>query len=57
MDYSIHQQVYIPGASEATKKQQSYVPKQENRGKLEENAARLEKSVSGMLKRFEKKFG
>jgi hypothetical protein len=26
-------------------------------GKLEENAGRLERGVSGMLKKFEKKFG
>jgi hypothetical protein len=29
----------------------------EPRGKLEENAGRLERGVTGMLKKFEKKFG
>ncbi|KAL1879957.1 hypothetical protein VTK73DRAFT_6537 [Phialemonium thermophilum] len=53
MDYSIHQQVYRPTETETAK----YRPKQEVRGKFEENAGRLERGVTGMLKKFEKKFG
>lgn len=52
--YAIHQMAYRPTENEATSK---YVPKKEVRGRLEENAGRLEKGVTGMLKRFEKKFG
>lgn len=52
-DYSIHQQVYRPSSSET----HQFQPKQEARGKLEENAGRLERGVTGMLKKFEKKFG
>ncbi|AEO70540.1 uncharacterized protein THITE_122669 [Thermothielavioides terrestris NRRL 8126] len=48
-EYAVHQQFYIP--------ESQYKPKQEVRGKLEENAARLERGVTGMLKKFEKKFG
>lgn len=58
MDYSIHQQVYVPTAAETGAKPAApYAPKQEGRGKLEENAARFERGVSGMFKKFEKKFG
>lgn len=59
MDYSIHQQVYRPTESESAggHKPHAYVPKQEPKGKVEENVGRLEKGVSGMLKKFEKKFG
>lgn len=53
-EYSIHQQAYRPMEGEHVAK---YAPKKEVRGRLEENAGRLEKGVSGMLKRFEKKFG
>ncbi|KAL2199399.1 hypothetical protein P885DRAFT_75817 [Corynascus similis CBS 632.67] len=48
-EYSVHQQFYIP--------ENQYQPKQDTRGKLEENAGRLERGVTGMLKKFEKKFG
>lgn len=41
-EYSIHQQFYVP---------------EKPRGKLEERAGKLEKGVTGMLKKFEKKFG
>lgn len=47
--YAVHQQFYVP--------EDQYKPKQEVKGKLEEGAGRLEKGVTGMLKRFEKKFG
>ncbi|RCI11964.1 hypothetical protein L249_4621 [Ophiocordyceps polyrhachis-furcata BCC 54312] len=53
-DYSIHAQLYQPTASEMHYIQQ---PKKESKGKLEEHAGRLERGVSGMLKKFEKKFG
>lgn len=53
-EYSIHQMAYRPTETEQALK---YAPKKEVRGRLEENAGRLEKGVTGMLKRFEKKFG
>ncbi|PHH92477.1 hypothetical protein CDD83_7225 [Cordyceps sp. RAO-2017] len=57
-DYSIHQQVYRPTEVElGPNSPQPYQPKQEPRGRLEENAGRLERGVTGMLKKFEKKFG
>ncbi len=52
-EYSVHQQLYRPTEGEATAK---YKDKKEPRGKLEENAGRLERGVTGMLKKFEKKF-
>lgn len=48
-DHSIHQQYFIP--------KDKYKPKQETKGKFEQGAGRLEKGVSGLLKRVEKKFG
>ncbi|KID99109.1 RNA recognition motif-containing protein, partial [Metarhizium majus ARSEF 297] len=57
-DYSIHQQLYRPTEVEfGMNKPHQYQPKTETRGRLEENAGRLERGVSGMLKKFEKKFG
>ncbi|KJZ77558.1 hypothetical protein HIM_03282 [Hirsutella minnesotensis 3608] len=56
-DYSIHQQVYRPTEVEGGQTPHQYQPKQEPKGKLEENAGRLERGVTGMLKKFEKKFG
>ncbi|KAM4058032.1 hypothetical protein HRG_011013 [Hirsutella rhossiliensis] len=56
-DYSIHQQVYRPSEADSGPTPHQYQPKQEPRGKLEENAGRLERGVTGMLKKFEKKFG
>lgn len=57
-DYSIHQQLYRPTEVEfGTNKPHQYQPKADPRGRLEENAGRLERGVSGMLKKFEKKFG
>lgn len=53
-EYSVHQVAYRPTENEQAVK---YQPKKEVRGRLEENAGRLEKGVTGMLKRFEKKFG
>ncbi|CAK7563267.1 MAG: hypothetical protein SEPTF4163_001131 [Sporothrix epigloea] len=52
-DYSIHQQLYRPTHGELV----SHAPKKEPRGRLEESAGRLEKGVTGMLKKFEKRFG
>ncbi|CAK7199059.1 hypothetical protein SEUCBS139899_001727 [Sporothrix eucalyptigena] len=52
-DFSIHQQLYRPTHGEAV----SHGPKKEPRGRLEEQAGRLEKGVTGMLKKFEKRFG
>lgn len=52
--YGIHRQAYRPTEGEAAVK---YTPKKEVRGRLEENAGRVERGVTGMLKRFEKKFG
>ncbi|KAK3362541.1 hypothetical protein B0T25DRAFT_8303 [Lasiosphaeria hispida] len=48
-DFSVHQQFYVP--------ESQYKPKQEPRGKFEERAGKLEKGVTGLLKRVEKKFG
>ncbi|TPX19079.1 uncharacterized protein E0L32_011240 [Thyridium curvatum] len=52
--YSVHQQHWQPTEGEHAVK---YKPKTEPRGRLEENAGRLERGVSGMFKKFEKKFG
>jgi len=52
--YGIHSQHYTPGEGEGPNK---YKPKVEPRGKLEENAGRLERGLTGAFKRFEKKFG
>ncbi|KAK2606381.1 hypothetical protein QQS21_003200 [Conoideocrella luteorostrata] len=57
-DYSIHQQWYRPTEAESgVSKFHQHQPKTETRGRLEENAGRLERGVSGMFKKFEKKFG
>ncbi|KAK4129184.1 hypothetical protein N657DRAFT_639753 [Parathielavia appendiculata] len=47
--YAVHQQFYVP--------ESQYKPKQETKGKLEEGAGKLERGVTGLLKRVEKKFG
>jgi hypothetical protein len=53
-DYSIHQQLYRPTEGEhATKHRPAKAP----RGRLEDNAQKLEKVATGVLKKFEKKFG
>ncbi|KAK8149243.1 hypothetical protein G3M48_007773 [Beauveria asiatica] len=57
LDYSLHQQVYRPTEVEMTAKMQPYQPKKETKSKLEQKAGKLENGVTGMLKRFEKKFG
>lgn len=67
-DYSIHQQVYRPTEVEAKLKRKGSGRGKKNdekkdgkdkgpRGRLEDNAGRLEKSVTGILKKFEKKYG
>lgn len=57
-DYAVHQQVYRPTEGEALAAQYPYGARQEPpRGRLEENAGRLERGMTGMLKKFEKKFG
>jgi hypothetical protein len=53
-DYSIHHQIYRPTEGEAAVK---FKPGKEPRGKLEENAVRVEKGVTSILKKLEKKFG
>ncbi|KAK7709048.1 hypothetical protein SLS64_006532 [Diaporthe eres] len=53
-EYNIHQRAYRPTEGEAASR---YKPKKEPRGRLEENAGRLERGVTGMFKKFEKKFG
>ncbi|OLN92741.1 hypothetical protein CCHL11_06688 [Colletotrichum chlorophyti] len=55
-DYSIHQQAYRPTEVEANK-YKGYSGKQDPSGKLEQNMGRLEKGVTGMFRKFEKKFG
>lgn len=54
-DWSIHKQVYRPTEFEATADHEA--PKREGRGKLGQNADRIERGVSGVLKKLEKKFG
>lgn len=57
-DYSIHQQLYRPTEHEHAAKYGNYKPKPEaGQSKLGQNAERLEKGVTGMLKKFEKRFG
>jgi hypothetical protein len=46
--------VYRPAEHEHAVK---YKPKPDGRSKMGENADRLERGVTGMLKKFEKKFG
>ncbi|KAK3987780.1 hypothetical protein QBC44DRAFT_330932 [Cladorrhinum sp. PSN332] len=48
-EYAVHKQFHVP--------ESQYKPPKEVRGKLEENAGRLERGVTGMFKKFEKKFG
>ncbi|KAK6215285.1 RNA recognition motif-containing protein [Colletotrichum tabaci] len=55
-DYSIHAQAYRPTELEANK-YKGYAGKQDPSGKLEQNMGRLEKGVTGMFRKFEKKFG
>ncbi|KAJ4163689.1 hypothetical protein LMH87_005400 [Akanthomyces muscarius] len=57
LDYSLHQQVYRPTEVEMNAKMQPYQPKKETKSKMGERAGKLENGVTGMLKRFEKKFG
>ncbi|KAI1423196.1 hypothetical protein F5Y12DRAFT_758610 [Xylaria sp. FL1777] len=56
-DYSIHQQMYRPTEQEHAAKYADYKPKTEGHSKLGQNAERLERGVTGMFKKFEKKFG
>lgn len=67
-DYNIHQQVYRPTEIEAELKKNGSGKKKKDaengkgkekgpRGRLEDNAARLEKGVTGILKKLEKKYG
>ncbi|ORY70258.1 uncharacterized protein BCR38DRAFT_333141 [Pseudomassariella vexata] len=55
--YGIHQQVYLQTQGKQAAQAVQYKPKQEGRSKLGDNADRLERGVTGMLKKFEKKFG
>lgn len=59
-EYNIHQQVYRPTEHEHAGKYGVYKPAKAEGGgpsKLGQNAERLEKGVTGMLKKFEKRFG
>ncbi|KAF7853940.1 hypothetical protein EAF04_010606 [Stromatinia cepivora] len=67
-DYNIHQQVYRPteieaefkkkGSGKAKKDAENGKGKEKGPiGRLEDNAARLEKGVTGILKKLEKKYG
>lgn len=53
-EYAVHQQVYRPTEGEAIPKAHR-IPK-EPRGKLEDSAAKLEKGVTGFLKKLEKRY-
>ncbi|KAI0474857.1 hypothetical protein F4859DRAFT_81119 [Xylaria cf. heliscus] len=56
-EYSIHQQLYRPTEQEHAAKYGDYKPKVEaGHSKLGQGAERLERGVTGMLKKFEKKF-
>ncbi|KAI1108819.1 hypothetical protein F5Y14DRAFT_445163 [Nemania sp. NC0429] len=56
-DYNIHQQLYRPTEQEHAAKYGEYRPKPEStHSKLGQGAERLERGVTGMLKKFEKKF-
>lgn len=55
MDYSIHQQAYRPDEGEMEHKYKQKSDRETR--KLESNAYRLEKGVTSMFKKFEKKFG
>ncbi|KAI0179044.1 hypothetical protein GGR52DRAFT_286751 [Hypoxylon sp. FL1284] len=57
VDYGVHQQLYRPTEQEHAAKYGHYKPKPEGQSKLGQNAERLEKGVTGMLKKFEKRFG
>lgn len=54
IDYAIHHQLYRPTEGEAAVK---YKPAKEPRGKLEDSAVKLEKGMTGFLKKLEKKIG
>lgn len=57
-EYNIHQQAYRPTEGEVAARGYKAAKKErEPRGRLEENAGRLERGVTGMFKKFEKKFG
>jgi hypothetical protein len=53
-EYNVHQQVYRPTEGEAMGKVK---PVEGEKSKLGQNAVRLEKGVTGFLKKFEKKYG
>ncbi len=53
-DFSVHQQLYRPTQGESAV---TYSPKQDPRGKLEETAGRLERGVTGIMKKIEKRLG
>ncbi|RDL31084.1 Uncharacterized protein BP5553_09873 [Venustampulla echinocandica] len=55
-DYSIHQQAYRPTAEEAAAYGNEKKPKPPG-GKLEAHGAQVEKGVSGLLRKLEKKLG
>ncbi|KAF3065808.1 hypothetical protein GL218_09364 [Daldinia childiae] len=57
VDYGIHQQLYRPTEQEHASKYEKYKPKVEGQSRLGQNAERLEKGVTGMFKKFEKRFG
>jgi hypothetical protein len=53
-DYSIHQQLYRPTENESAIKHR---PAKPPAGRFEAKAGQLEKGVSGLLKKLEKKIG
>lgn len=57
-DYTIHQQFYRPSESELSgNKPPQYQGRTEPRGVMGESTSRLERGVTGMLKKLEKKLG
>lgn len=55
-DYSIHQQVYRPTENESSTKHNEK-PAKAPSGKLEQRAGQLERGMTGLLKKLEKKIG
>ena len=53
-DYSIHSQVYRPTENEANS---HHKPSKPPAGKLEQKAGHIERGVTGLLKKLEKKIG
>ena len=56
-DYSIHQQLYRPTENEANMKHNQQIKPSKKGTRVEASAGAVEKSVTGFLKKLEKKIG